>query len=271
MVLKFPKTLLWKVYHTDPKVCHYLFGTIHTATQEAMTFRSLAEASIDRVSIYAGEMNLDEVDEQKMRSYITLPDDTRISDLLPTRKYRRIKNIILKAYHIDLDKFDRFTPFYVSNLLAEIALPRTADKPLDHALWTYATMQGKKMHGLETFEEQCAIMQKIDLQYQIKAFKDSFRNIRNYQQKVINLNKLYAQAALNKLYKSSKNSMGGIRKLMIYDRNQLMIERCLKLFSQGSCVISVGAAHLPGDKGILAGLKRAGYRVKMVRSIDDFG
>lgn len=263
------KTLLWKVYKDDPTVCHYIMGTIHTATNEAMAFRELAEACINRVSIYAGEMNLDTVDRTTLTSFLMLPDDQKLTDFFPPKKYQKFKNLILKTYHLDLDELIRFTPFYISNLLAEQSLEQTASLALDYALWRYASLEGKEMHGLESFQEQCAIMKQIPLKYQLKSFKDSLRNISQNQKKINSLNKIYAQGELEKLYKSSKKSMGGIRSLMIYDRNKNMLNRIHELFIQKSCFIAVGAAHLAGDKGILAGLKRADYKIKMIKERSD--
>lgn len=266
---KQPKTLLWKVYLKDPEICHYVFGTIHTATQEAMTFRELAEACIDRTSIYAGEMDLNAVDEKAMMKYLMLPEGTSLQDLFTVRKYKNLRKIIAKTYHLDLDDLNQFTPFYISNIIAERSLHRTAPTALDHALWAYATLAGKEMHGLESFEEQCEIMQQIPLEFQVKAFKNSFKNLNRYRKNVERLNILYAQGELDSLYKSSKRSMGGIRKLMIYDRNKVMVERCIALFNQKSSFIAVGAAHLAGNNGILPMLKRSGYTIKMVRSLAD--
>ena len=263
------KTLLWRVYKDDPSACHYIMGTIHTATREAMAFRELAEGCINRVSIYAGEMNLDAVDSTTLTSYLMLPNDQKLTDLLPPKKYQKFKSLILKIYDLDLDDFIRFTPFYISNMLAEQSLEQTASMALDYALWRYASLEGKEMHGLESFQEQCAIMEQIPLDYQLKAFKDGLRNISQNQKKINSLNKMYAQGELEKLYKSSKKSMGGIRTLMIYDRNQNMLNRILELFNQKSCFIAVGAAHLAGDKGILAGLKRADYKIKMLKKLSD--
>lgn len=264
-----PKTLLWKVYKEDPSACHYIMGTIHTATSEAMTFRELAEACINRVSVYAGEMNLDTVDRATLTNFLMLPNDQKLTDFFPPKKYQKFKNLILKTYHLDLDDFIRFTPFYISNLLADQSLEQTDSLALDYALWRYASLGGKEMHGLESFQEQCAIMQQIPLDYQLKSFKDSLRNISQNQKKINSLNKMYAQGELDKLYKSSKKSMGGIRSLMIYDRNQNMLNRILELFTQKSCFISVGAAHLAGNKGILAGLKRAEFKIKMIKTDAD--
>lgn len=262
-------TLVWKVTKRGDNRSHYIMGTIHTATHEAMSFRDIAETCIDRVSLYAGEMDLNAVDESILSKHVMLSANQTLKDLFSEKKYLKYKKIIKKAYRIDLDDFIKYTPFYILNFIADHNLPRTQSMNLDYALWTYATLAGKEMHGLESFEEQCSIMNHIPLAYQIKAFKDNLRNISLNRKKVIKLNTLYAKGDLKQIYKSSKKSMGSIRNLMIYDRNAKMIDKCLELFSKQSCFIAVGAAHLPNAKGILSGLKRAGYQIKMIKSNTD--
>lgn len=263
------KTLLWQVTRKGDVYKHYILGTIHTATKEAMTFRALAVACIDKVTFYVGEMNLDTVDTYQLSKHLMLPDNLTLKDIFKEKKYLKYKKIIKKAYRIDLDDYIKYTPFYLLNFIAEQNLLQTASKNLDYDLWTYATVTGKNMQGLETFDDQCHIMQNIPLDYQIKAFKENLRNINLSRKNIIKLNDLYANGNLAQIFKTSKKSMGSIRKLMIYDRNDNMLKRCLDLFEQKSSFIAVGAAHLANNKGILAGLKRAGYKIKMIRTIED--
>lgn len=55
------------------------------------------------------------------------------------------------------------------------------------------------------------------------------------------------------------------RGYMIEDRNQHFLKAMRRPLDAGGVVIAVGAFHLPGDAGILAGLAAAGYRVERVQ------
>jgi uncharacterized protein len=55
------------------------------------------------------------------------------------------------------------------------------------------------------------------------------------------------------------------RKLMIYDRNIIMANRMVGLSEENSCFFAIGAAHLPGQKGVMALLKRQGYKIVPVK------
>ena len=47
-------------------------------------------------------------------------------------------------------------------------------------------------------------------------------------------------------------------------RNEVMVRRMDGLLEHGNAFISVGAAHLPGDKGVLRLLEKKGYKITRV-------
>jgi uncharacterized protein YbaP (TraB family) len=53
-------------------------------------------------------------------------------------------------------------------------------------------------------------------------------------------------------------------KRLIDDRNKVMVERMATLLTQGNAFIAVGAAHLPGEAGILHLLELRGYRISRI-------
>ncbi|HMP32610.1 MAG TPA: TraB/GumN family protein [Saprospiraceae bacterium] len=71
------------------------------------------------------------------------------------------------------------------------------------------------------------------------------------------------------MYKKSKKNLGGIRKLMLYDRNYAMADKVITILqhdSENSHFFCFGAAHLEGGKGVLSYLKKEGYKVKIEKN-----
>lgn len=135
---------------------------------------------------------------------------------------------------------------------------------LDVYLYQYAKMQGKELLGIETFEEQLEIMQKIPLEIQVESLKDLIKNFDAHRQEMNDLAELYAQGETKQLYKLAKKGAKGFRKVMIYDRNEIMAERITKLIEEKSACVAIGAGHLEGKRGVLRLLKANGVKVKKI-------
>ena len=256
--------MLWKIYKIDPDVCHYIFGTMHITTDEAYTFAEHAKKHIRQCARFVAEMDLNESANFDMMQYFLLPEPQKINDFFRPKQYEKFRKLVLKVFDVDLNDWSGHTPFFISNMLAELSLEKQQRPALDHYLWQYAMGEGKEMSGVESLKDQINILQQIPLEYQIKSLKDALSNIKSFRKKLNKLNSLYGRGDYVQLYKSSKKSMGKIRSLMIYDRNKYMSERIVQLSQEKSSFFAVGAAHLAGDKGLISLLKKQGFKLRHI-------
>jgi uncharacterized protein YbaP (TraB family) len=257
--------MLWKFYKNDPEVCSYIFGTMHMSTKEAYTYADVAKKYIQTVSVYAAEMDLNDSKDFQMMQYFLLPEGQMFSSFFRPKQYQKYRNTILKSYKVDIQNFENYTPFFINNYLAELTLNRSESEPLDHYLWSYALSLGKELTGVESLHDQLQILKSIPLDFQIKSFKDTVKNLKAFRKKITALNLLYKRREVQTLYRITKKSMGKIRKLMIYDRNERMTQVTIEIHEKRPCFVAVGAAHLGGRKGVLSLLKKSGYKVKEVK------
>ena len=258
--------MLWKFYKNDPEVCHYLFGTMHLATSEAYTHVDLASKYILQCATYAAEMDLEEGHSEILIRYLMLPEGENFSQYFRPKQYNRYRKIVKKAFGLDILEYEKYTPFFINNLISEKCFPQSKSQALDHFLWSFAIENGKEMTGVESLEDQLKILQQIPKDFQVKAFRSSLKNVSAYKKKLQKLNLYYAKGRHKELYQVSKKSMGKIRKLMIYDRNFYMLDRILDIVKTKPSFIAVGAAHLFGQKGLIHLLDKEGYTVIQVHS-----
>ncbi len=88
---------------------------------------------------------------------------------------------------------------------------------------------------------------------------------KRFHKQLMKLIKLYEDQDIQGLYKNSKSGLGRLRKVMLYDRNKIMIERIQEQVAERNpSFFAVGAAHLGGTKGVLVGLKRMGLHVRPI-------
>jgi uncharacterized protein YbaP (TraB family) len=77
----------------------------------------------------------------------------------------------------------------------------------------------------------------------------------------------YKDQDLSKLEELTKTTDMGIANftdILLYNRNKNWVEKLKTIMPGSPVVVAVGAGHLPGDKGVINLLRKAGYTVKPV-------
>lgn len=241
----------------------YLFGTMHVRDQRAFMSLGPVLEKIQACEAFAAEFHLGDVgdvDPQMMQ----IPGGQRISSLFPKKRYEKYRHILLKATGLDLVQFDNSLPFLVVNLATEHLLASEMPEPLDAYLWNLAKQSGKSLHGIETFQEQMEVLEKINLETQLKMLDGLCRNTAKFRQYLLRLADHYEKGNAQLLYKLVKQNTRGLRQLLLYRRNEIMAERIHLMAVEKSVFAAIGAAHLGGGKGVLRLLKKKGYRLTPV-------
>ncbi len=244
----------------------YLFGTMHLQNDAAFTYKSIVLEKINACDAFATEFKLDEVDEARTTEYMNLPPGVFLETLLSPKKFNQIDTFLQTNLQIHLMAFNQSKPLIISNLITSSIFQQDMDLALDVYLYQYAKMQGKELLGIETFEEQLEILQKIPLESQVKSLKSLIKNFDKHRKEMKELSELYQQGDTKKLYELAKKGAKGFRKIMLYNRNKIMTERIVPLIHKKSVCIAIGAGHLEGKKGILKYLKNEG--VEVIKIVD---
>jgi len=239
---------------------------MHVNSEEAYTPVTMAKLYMEQCANYAGEMDLNDPELDHIGEVFINDDEKRLVDFIGEKKYNKYKKIVSKAYKINLDQINHYRPMVISNMISESILTKSYDLALDHFLWQYAQSLGLTMKGLESAADQFMIMKKIPIDIQLKSLSSCTKDVFKFRKQVLRLSELYKHGELTKLYKTSKKSMGKLRKLMIYDRNEYMTNKLIQISEDGATFCAVGAAHLSGGKGMLRKLKLAGFKVTPIIS-----
>lgn len=258
------KGLLYQFYLPGDNHIHYIMGTMHVSSDSAYTYVKMAIDKMEACRNYCGEMDLNDPLLADIQSIFMLEDGQSLHDFISPKKYQKFSSICQKAFSISLDELAFFRPIVITNMMAESVLTKNHDLSLDQYLWNIAQSNDLKMHGLESADDQFSIMKKIPIDLQLKGLSDSLKNVSKFRKKVNQLSTIYAEGNIQKLYKISKKSMGSLRSLMIYERNEIMTDRLEEITKTGATFAAVGAAHLGGNKGMLKLLKSKGFKVSLV-------
>ena len=145
------------------------------------------------------------------------------------------------------------------------------DKQSDSYFQLVAEEKDKKVLGLETIDQQIAILfGNGSLERQTSLLVESIRKKNSMLKEMNQLNRLYKAGKLNDLLLLSKGK-GEITdmtdeefKKMVDDRNADWISKLPNMMQKSSCFIAVGALHLPGQNGLLKLLEKKGYKVSPI-------
>lgn len=258
------RTLLWQLELEDHGSVSYLLGTIHAKCDEAFFQINDYCSLIEKTNVFAAEIDLNDMGGTDFIQQALLPDFQTLSSILPPKKYEKLRAIIRKACGQDIVLYDRFLPILLVNLVHENLLPQDQPFALDRFLWNYASRMEKETVGLESIEQQIAVLHKISLEDQIKDLLYLGKHISKERRDLFKMVEIYASGDLQSLYKTAKKHVGGSRKILLYDRNLFMAKRLLEMTKTNSVFCAIGAAHLGGQNGVLRLLKTAGVSVKPI-------
>ena len=232
---------------------------MHVGDEKAYTFSQKACNLIDSTGLFLNEVDLSSLLQGGMN--ITLPPDTTLEDLLGT-SYQKYSSISQKAFGVSLDALKHMLPLVVLNFISESALRKDFPMSIDQHLWQYAQSQGISTGGLETIEEHASTLEAISVEDQTSMLKAALGNVQKFRRKILHLSELYGQARIHELYLLSKKDLGSHKRVLLYDRNRLMAERCIALYQKETFFAAVGAAHLSGEVGMLHLLRKAGFDLR---------
>lgn len=262
------KTLLWQINQPDQSQYSYVFGTMHVRDNAAFQHLDFVLKKIQACEAFAIEYHLDEGQIHIPSDFVYLPDGQSLTDFIPAKKYNKLRKSILKSFQIDLDLFKRLQPLFINNLIGERLLSKDQEHALDSYLWDFAKSENKILLGIETWQEQLATLNNLTLDYQIKGLMDIGKSTKKYRRALNKSVQDYVKGDFQKLYQAAKKGAGTKRKVLLYNRNEIMADRIADFTERHTIFAAVGAGHLGGGKGVLRLLKKRGLVVKPVKMTD---
>lgn len=257
-------SLLWEIKPGYSSPSSFLYGTMHVQDQRVFRLSDQLKDLIQNCEAFATEIDLTQKAPQVNPQSLLIPNNETLLDYLPEKKFSKLQKIILKAFEIDLHLFLRTLPILTVNELTNRILTQDQHLNLDAYLSEFAHTIGRQMYGIETLEEHLQILQRIPIAYQVDNLKLVGRNVTKYRKLILRWVQLYEQGQSQKLYLASRRSLGKLKKLMLYDRNAIMANRIIKLMQSHTLFCAIGAAHLPGEQGVIRMLQQKGYTLKPV-------
>jgi uncharacterized protein YbaP (TraB family) len=265
-------TLLWQISGNGLQRPSYLFGTIHMiCAGDAVLSDSMKNAIQNSDAVYF-EVDMDNLFEmlgvvRKMK----MRDDTTLADLLSKEQYEKVKKYFEdKGTILPFSILETYKPLLAASMLMEAGTECESPEAMEEVIMKEAKRYSKSVKGLETMAYQMSIFDTIPYRMQAMQLVKYIDEADKGQPDNKEYNKLlqaYKDQDLSKLEELTKTTDMGIANftdILLYNRNRNWVEKLKTILPDKSIIVAVGAGHLPGDKGVINLLRKAGYTVKPV-------
>lgn len=259
-------SLLWKISGNGLSAPSYLYGTIHITCDA--TLDAATRSAMDKTQQLYLELDMD--DESMMTGMMMgmmMKDGNKMSTLASPEDFAIVDAYLTKTLGSPAKMVDNIKPFMISTMV----LPSLLDCPLqsvESELMKISKEQDEEVYGLETVEEQLAVFDAIPYKDQmdelVASIKDDFAADKK---QLADMFRIYAAKDLNAMLELMDEDDG----IMATHQDELLTKRNLKWIPKISAIakqkptfFGVGAAHLAGENGVIALLRKAGYKVDAV-------
>lgn len=284
--------LLWRIQKEGGKPS-FLFGTMHISDKKAFQFIDSLYIYLRQADAFASEFNPDSANQiltAHMYGEYERPSSVRLMDPHPpavdTASYilppdtlpellKTAVNDTSVAVKFDVDSLaipgDESSQGLFDKFFRQLSFRRERDPNLmntfmDAYLYEMAKGDGKQIFGLEDLAGKGRVIDALYNGAKTQKIVSKFQSW-DAQGEESPIHRLYLKEDLDSLmlYYTEFFDEAALD-IFLYKRNREMVERMKDIMNHGSLFAAVGAAHLPGEKGMLQLLRDLGFNVEPVFS-----
>lgn len=257
-------SLLWKIEGKNLTQPSYLYGTIHLICPSDFVLSDTLKGCLQQTEQLTLEIDMDDPGMMMaiMKS-MSMREDKQLKDLLDAKDYDRLNAYFKDSVGMSIAPFERAKPFMLMSVLLSRVLT-CQPQSYEMSLMGLAKKQKAEVVGLETVEEQMAVFDSIPYADQAKmlvTLMDSLPQARQEFSKMVEVYKKQDLAGLYNLALESDFEMENQQAVLLTDRNKRWIPIIERQIAEKSTFVAVGAAHLGGEEGLIALLRKEGFSV----------
>lgn len=274
------KGLLWSVEEDDAPTS-YIFGTMHMTDPRVVELPDGARQAFEAADTVVIETT-DVLDQNAMMSAMAkrpelmmFTGEAALTDHLTDEQVATVDEA-LEERGVPLGSVKKMKPWMLVSLVALPACElnrKSAGAPvLDARLAADAEAEGKELAGLERVTEQLEAMASLPMDLHVRGLVDTLKLGKRVDDMIETMIVLYEQGEtgmfwpfFNAVLPAAGDDASGyadFEEAVVRTRNHTMAERATPFLDEGGAFIAVGALHLPGEEGLVALLRGAGYTVR---------
>ena len=260
---------LWHVQGRQGDV--YLLGSVHILPPDVQWRSPPIQDAIARADVFAFEVPQDKKSQAQVQALIAakgyLPPGQSLRPLLK-KSAQADFDAVLASSGLAPSAVENTRPWLagLQLLFAQIAkLKFAVENGVDSQLIAEAERAGKPLRYLETIEQQFALLAPDDRALEMEEFEAGLKDLKDIGgeiQPMVNAWSKGDQKTLDRLINGDLDRFPKARKALLDDRNKAWVPQIAAMLKEKQTVmVTVGAGHLTGPKGLPALLRKAGYKV----------
>ena len=273
------KALLWKISGNGLKKPSYLYGTIHLIPKDQLQFTDALQSALDGSKRVAFEIDMRTMTnfrtQMSLMTKAFMAGGKTLKDLLPAEDYVFVKEKMSEK-GIPAGMFERMKPMFLSTMFAGEsdggATMNGQMTSVEMELFRLARKRKIESAGLETAEYQMAVFDSIPYDAQAKMLVESLRSAEvdtsSGDGELAKMLELYREqdiTAMQSMIADPQSGMAEYEDLLLNRRNRNWIPVMARYMREKPTLFAVGAGHLGGQAGVVALLRKEGYRVEPSR------
>ena len=268
--------LLWKISGRGIEKPSYILGTHHAVPFTYCDSIPGLMKAFEEVEFVIGEFDMVKMGEmtpaqmQNMQKMMMMPADTTLLSLFSNEEKELLDAYLKETVGAQLEMFSAMKPMTImvtvqNKILMDIIPDIASMTGMDKYMQTLAVSKGKSIGGLETMEYQMNLLYGCSLEEQADALLEMAQN-GNSKELMTELTVAYKTQNLDVLWSVFKDQMTSYEyDALVSVRNRNWENQIMELLPVQSSLFVVGSGHLPGEKGMINLLKKAGYKINPVK------
>lgn len=283
-----PAQLLYRISGKSLAKPSYVFGTFHLAGTQFVERMPGVRQALDSTSQVYGELRFDDMMQPDsvalMQKSMLLPEGKTLKTVLTDGQYRKLDAMLADLMGVGLSnpvveqQMGRLSPAALMTQLQILQYMKAhmgefdPTSLVDQYFQKQAKGNGEPVGGLETLSFQMNLLYGAPLDRQVRQLGCLLDNPAYYAQLTERMAKAYYAQDIDALYDIMNEKLGTAcdatpeeMAQLLDSRNADWAARMPALMQAAPTLFVVGAGHLPGSRGVLSLLRKAGYTVEAVK------
>lgn len=266
--------ILWKVERPGNDHVTYILGTHHFAPLTVLDSLSVLPDALKNCDRLYGELDMAAMSSPEsmmmMQQALIAPTDSTLDKVLSPAQLDSVKAALdpLTGGQIPVEMLYPMKPAALSTQIAAMmAMQLFPDlnpmEGLDMTMQERAKALGKPVGGLETMEFQMNALYGTPIADQAESLMKTISDMDGEKRRAVSLANSYLAHDLDSILKLMMEEDGDAEdyERLIFSRNDNWVKILTEEMPEASLMVVVGAGHLPGERGVLEQLRKAGYTV----------